>query len=253
MFKRILLSASLVLASSALTAASFEGVATYKVLGREGKGGPQEMQFSIKGDKFRTDMDHDGHKGSMIMNTKTKEMMTLMPDQKKYVVMKMDGMKAPKGDKPKHTAKLVKTGKTETIAGYRAEEWTIEGAEHKTSVWGTKELGGWSFSGGNRGQAAGMEIPEEFKDGGFFMLRVVGEKGGGMEATSLEKKSLDDSLFEVPAGYEKMDMGAMGGMHGGMGAGMTDDQKKVMFERMKNMTPEQRAMMEKMMKGKGGN
>jgi hypothetical protein len=253
MFKRLLLSASLVLASTALIAASFEGVATYKVLGKEGKDGPKELSFSIKGDKFRTDMDHNGHQASMIMNNKTKEMITLMPERRAYMLMKMDGRLA-KGDKAKHAAKLVKTGKTETIAGYKAEEWSIEGAEHKTSVWGTKELGGWAFNGGPKGHGADMDLPDELKDGSFFMLRVVGEKGGGMEATKVEKKSLDDSLFEVPAGYQKMEMGAMmgGGEGHGMGAGMTDEQKKRMFEKMKNMTPEQRAMMEKMFKGKGG-
>lgn len=259
MFKRILLSASLVLAASALSAKSFEGVATYKVLGKDGSEGPKEMQFSIKGDKFRSDMNQGKHQGSMIMNMKSKEMITVMPEKKSYLVMKMDG-KMPKRDKAKKAGKLVKTGKTETIAGYKAEEWVLEGSEKKTSIWGTKDLGGWAFSGGPKGPGSDLEIPAEFKDGGFFMLRVVGEKGGGIEATKVEPKTLDDSLFEVPAGYQKMEMGGMmGGMGGEEGAkgrkghgmgGMTEEQRKQMMESMKDMTPEQREMMKKMFKGK---
>ena len=178
------------------------------------------------------------------MNNKTKESITLMPEQQRYMVMKLDDMSG-KAAKGQHASKLVKTGKTEIIAGYKAEEWAAKGSEHKTSIWGTKELGGWVFNGGPKDKS-GLDIPDELKDGSFFMLRVVGENGGGIEATKVEKKSVDSRIFEVPAGYEKMDMGAM------MGAGMTDAQKRAMFKSMQNMTPQQKAMMQKMMKGKGG-
>jgi hypothetical protein len=56
-----------------------------------------------------------------------------------------------------------------------------------------------------------------------------------MELTSLDKKSLPASLFEVPAGYKQTEM-AIGGL--------TPEQQKALAdarERMlKNMTPEQR-------------
>jgi hypothetical protein len=233
--KHLILALALSLATG-LTAAPFEGIATYKPLGKDAKEA-REMEFMIKGDKFRVDMNSSGHQGSMIMDNKTKQAITLMPDRKAYLVMKMDMQ--PK--RKKSAGKLVKTGKTETIAGYKAEEWAFEGDGQKTSFWGTKELGSWTFSSG-RGQGPEMEIPKAFKDGGYFPLRMVGEKGG-MEAIKVEKKSLDASLFEIPAGYKKMEMGAAMG-------GASPEQSKAMAEQMKNMTPEQRAMMEKMLKGK---
>jgi len=64
-----------------------------------------------------------------------------------------------------------------------------------------------------------------------------------MELTSLDKKSLPASLFEVPAGYKQTEM-AIGGL--------TPEQQKMLAdarERMlKNMTPEQRKKYEESMK-----
>ena len=237
----ILLSAALALSSTALLAAPFEGVVTYKLL-RDDASTIQTMDFSIKGDRYRVDMSASGHQSVMIMNTKAKEFISLMPERKSYMVTKMDGKAA---SPAKKAGKLVKTGKTATIAGYKAEEWTYEGAEHTTSIWGNKDLGGWAFSN-PQSRGPQIDIPAAFKDGGFFPLRVVGDKGNGIEAVKVEKKSVDSSLFDVPAGYTKMDAGAAGGM-----SGMSAAQKQMMEEKMQHMTPEQRAMIEKMMQGQG--
>jgi hypothetical protein len=119
--------------------------------------------------------------------------------------MSMKNRGGKKAGKPK--GKLMKTGKTEKIAGYLAEEWAYKGGEKKASFWGSTELGAWSMMSA-KGRGPQMDVPEEFKKGGFFPLRIVSEDGG-MEAVSVEKKSMPDSLFEVPAGYKKMDMGGM--------------------------------------------
>jgi len=251
--KKLILMAVATLALQAQAwAAPFEGVATYKLLSGKDKS-PKEMTFSIKGDKFRTDVAEKGRKGSMIMDMKSKKMIILMPDEKKYMEMSLDG-KMGQG-KAKNAGKLVKTGKTETIAGYKAEEWAYEGGKDKLSIWGTKDLGGWTpMNSPEGGKGPQFDIPAELKDGSFFMLRVSGDKGG-MEATKVEKKSLEASLFEVPSGYAKMDMGGMmgggakKGQGGGMG-GMSPEQHKEMMDAMKDMSPEQKAMMERMMKGK---
>ena len=74
-----------------------------------------------------------------------------------------------------------------------------------------------------------------------------------VEVVKADKKSLPASTFEVPAGYTKSADGMMGMMGGATGA-QADEAKKKMDEALKNMTPEQRQMMEKMMKDrKAGN
>jgi hypothetical protein len=225
-----------------LSAAPFEGIARYKLLGKQAKEG-RELEFAIKGDKFRMDVKARGQQVAVIMDTKARQNITLLPDRKAYVVMKLDAHYKP----GKAAGKLVKTGKTETIAGYLAEEWAYEGPDNKITLWGTKALGSWALNGGVHTGGPDLEVPAEFKDGGFFLLRMVHENGG-MEAIKVEKTSLPKELFEVPAGYEAMDMGAM--MYGKPTGAMTASEQKAMTERMKKMTPEQRKMMEKMLKGK---
>ena len=250
--KNLILSLGLALSSASLLAAPFEGTARFKTLGSESKGA-KEMDFSIKGEKFRLDIDQGGHKATVIMDSKAKQAVTIVSERKAYMVMSLD-RKGAATEEAKPAGKLVKTGKTETIAGYKAEEWDFEGGEPKTSIWGTQELGGWSPVSDPRGRGPQLEIPAELKDGNFFPLRVVGEHGG-MEAVKVTKKSLPASLFEVPEGYEAMELGAFGGLPPAGAKGSKDpsaEQQKLMMERMKRLSPEQRAMMEKMMKEQGG-
>ena len=58
------------------------------------------------------------------------------------------------------------------------------------------------------------QLAERFKDG-FQPLKIEQVKGSAretvMEVKSIEKKSLDAALFEVPSGYTKMDMGGLPG------------------------------------------
>ncbi len=78
---------------------------------------------------------------------------------------------------------------------------------------------------------------------GIPLKEVRGEGKGGWEATSVEKKSLPASLFQVPADYHQakdpLDM---------VPAGQQEALKKKRDEALKNMTPEQRAKFEEMMK-----
>ena len=78
-------------------------------------------------------------------------------------------------------------------------------------------MGGRAGGPGGKGMfgglPAGYEEYAEFAKEGFLPLKVTPIKNGKeevvMEATSVEKKSLDASLFAVPAGYQQMDMGKM--------------------------------------------
>jgi hypothetical protein len=79
-----------------------------------------------------------------------------------------------------------------------------------------------------------------------FMLRMVSKGKDGtstrMEVVKIEKASLPKSLFAVPAGYTKSATPTI--------PGMPPEAQKQLDEAMKNMTPEQRAAMQKAMSGK---
>jgi len=75
-----------------------------------------------------------------------------------------------------------------------------------------------------------------------------------MEVVKIDKKSLPASTFEIPADYTKSEGGLMD-MMGGMSGPQADEANKKMGEAqqrmqeaLKNMSPEQREMIEKMMK-----
>jgi hypothetical protein len=215
--------------ATGLTAKAFEGTATYQMTDRKGE--VMEMTFTLKDGKVRTEAERDGHTMINIMDLSKKSMTMLMPEKKLYMEHSFEGgsFKGKKGGK----ATFSKTGKSETIAGYKADEWLIESNGTTTHIWGTTELGqGFGQApGGRPGEGPGWEIPAELREKGFFLLRAEGDgKRGKMEASSVKPGSVDSSLFEVPAGYQKM--GGMPGL-GGDGAGMTPEQKALLQKMMK--------------------
>jgi hypothetical protein len=94
--------------------------------------------------------------------------------------------------------------------------------------------------------AGGAALEKALKDAGAegFPVRFIQKRGNdvvmSMEVVKVDKKAVPASTFDVPAGYKKTE-GFMGGM-GGPPPGAVQ-------EMMKNMTPEQREQMRKMMEG----
>jgi hypothetical protein len=235
--KKLLLSAGLVLAAASAFADAkpFEGVVSYQVT-RPGSDTPMDMKMSLSGGKWRIDgQGPRGGQGAIIVDPKAKTMITLMTARKMY----MSRTFAPK-PKPAAAPKITKTGKTDTVAGYKVEEWEVTAGDKTSEMWVTNEIGSMNFALMGGAQSASVDIPEEIKNGGFFPLRIEGAKGVKMEATKVEPGALDPSLFQAPADYKLVDMGAMGGGAGGM--------SPETMEKMKaNMSPEQYEMMQKAM------
>lgn len=237
------LSLALVSAST-LSAKAFEGKAQFQTYGPGGKKGPV-MEMYLKDGKTRVETEARGHQSIVIMDQKAKTMLMLMPEKKMYMKRDLKGMEVKSKTPEKISFK--KTGHSEVIAGYKAEEWDISSGTHTTHFWGSTDLG--SYIGADAASHGGLEIPAEIREKGLFPLRVsTGEdgKGGGMEAIKVEPGSLSHSLFELPSGYSEMKGMGMPGAGGEAGA-LPPDAAARMQKAMQNMTPAQRAMMEKMM------
>jgi hypothetical protein len=245
--KKLMFLAALAAAVSIQAAKPFEGTVQFQTYGTDGKKGPL-MEMAMRGGKTRVESEQGGRQAIAIMDPAAKSMVLLMPEQKQYMVQSLDAPKAKAGKEPKGSLK--KTGRSETIAGYKAEEWAFESEGRKTLIWGSMELG--AFMGdwkGPKGGQGGIEMPAELRDKGFFPLRIVADKGkkqGGMEAVSVKPGKLAAGLFEVPKGYSQMK-----GPGAGAAGGMPPEARQKMLEAMKDMSPEQRKMMEKMLKGQG--
>lgn len=227
--KKLLLPLLLLLPGS-LLAASFEGKVNFKITTERGKA--QEMSYQIKADKMRIEVPSQKEGAAMIMDLGKRQTIMLMDEQKMYMVMAMPDAPAGQAPEPKgEEAKLEKTGLKETILGYVAEKFITTSQGKKTEMWLAEGMGtfmsmpaGGPMGGSRKGGSTGQEWERALAGKDLFPLRVVGHGDNGketfrMEVTGIEKKSLPDSLFAPPDGYQKFDMGGMmqGMMPGGFG------------------------------------
>jgi hypothetical protein len=201
-----LLPLSLLLCSIAL-GQSFEGVMTFRVSGKS----PQQFTYASKGDKVRMDVEPaPGQKMSMLVDTRTRAVTMIRDEAKMYFEMNMDQMSLPSSVNEKEVS-VTKTGKRETILGYECEQMLIKQEDRNAELWVTKGLGKFVQVNMNpRGQSPMLKkLEKELVDEGYFPLRLTTVQGTEkivMEVVKIEKKSLKDEMFAVPAGYQKMQM-----------------------------------------------
>jgi hypothetical protein len=219
--------ALLALAVPALARAqAFEGTVSYQLKGAE------EGQFiqSYKGGRVRTEITTKGHAAVMLMEAGTMTM--LMPDQKMYMTMNLKDMAARMsgmgGRNQEHDAgtppKITDEGTKETIAGHTCQNYLMGDKQDIEACVATgmgffmmgsnpMAMGGGGGSMANASALANNPEYAKFFKNGFFPLRLSKVEGGKkqvmMEATQVEAKSLDASLFQVPADYKEMKMPGM--------------------------------------------
>jgi hypothetical protein len=226
--------------SSAPGAAAFEGEITSKM----SMGIDMEMRYAIKGARSRVEMQvpdggpqaavMPGNITLMDMSAKTTTM--LFPQTKTYTSINWgelveEAAKATGTDPANDFSKVTSTGETETVAGLTCQHWKIGDKMDMCLAQGLGYFGGGQ-SGGildklkNLAQRDKIKSqldanPEfaKFVEGGAFPLKMAQVENGQsktfMEVTKVERKSLDDALFTVPADYKKMEMPGMMGLPAG--------------------------------------
>lgn len=209
----------------------FEGEVVMKMETAGAKGA--HITYFIKDDHSRIEMqmpDQPGLKTAMLMDMNAGKMTTLMPAQKMYMTIdiKAAGEEAKKrhdkadDNEATEYPRLTPTGNKETIAGYECEHWLM-GEKQEIDMCVAKGLGYFGMGGG-MGRAGALKNlilnpkmlvevakhPEWMKllEGGAFPLKITvkgdDKEGMTMEATKIEKKSLDAALFTIPADYKEM-------------------------------------------------
>ena len=196
-----------------------------------------DMEYMIKAKKFRANMNTSGNEMSSIMDMSAKTVITLMHKHKMYMTYKMDNAFAT-GAKHPLGGKFYKASGSKTILGYSCEHWIYEGKTGKTDMWLTTGLGVFlGLSGGKTDASGADDWVKAVKAKGLFPLEMdsTGKDNKTMSivATKVEPKSLSDSLFEVPAGYKKMNMPDFGNMGGGTGKKPTKEDIMKMMEQFK--------------------
>ena len=98
-----------------------------------------------------------------------------------------------------------------------------------------------------------MKALKEADAEGFIAKMISHDKTGApavtLELVKAEKRAVAASLFEIPGGYKKQE--GMLGMMPGM-LPISPEQQQTINKAMEKLTPEQRKMLEGMMKHKGG-
>ncbi len=225
------LSLALTFSSALVWAGEFEGVIHMKSTfgGKEAK--VTESDWFLKGDHIRmeakpkhADQADRGPMAVMIFNADKKVSYHLLPEKRMYVEHSTDDTVEKTAEHFKNLKyEIVRTGKTDSVAGYRCEIFETRSKEtgkirgESCAAQQLANMGalmGLSRSGANKLSA---DIPQELRQlikEGFFVLRMTTKDDEDaekmrMEATAIEKKRLDHSLFVPPADYTKFDMNTM--------------------------------------------
>jgi hypothetical protein len=201
------------------------------------KAAPEVVPISlqIKSEKVRAELPQalaskPMPKGHIVLSAPDKKLYVVMDDQKQIVVVDLDktgeqlksfGQGLPEGRKGKADAptkpppKVTKTGVMDKVAGIACENWEVSEPPRKMATLCIADQGASWFHLPITGIPTEYAWALELMDGKHFPLRMIGydEKTGAEEArielTKLEKKPLAASLFDMPAGYKTVDMGAM--------------------------------------------
>jgi hypothetical protein len=256
--------------------AQFEGVLEMKmtIAGKDsdiGGGGTMNVAVGKAGFRSEMNMQMGAMEMKMVMLQKkdTPDTLYQINDAgKSYTetdLAKMREMAGQQQDSGKYTVE--KLGQ-ENILGYKTQHVLVKennagtGKGMTTELWTAKELLDYeTFSKMQvrQGRKGGVALAKALKDvgaDGLPLKSIVTTEDGGkvtMEVVKVDKKSLPASAFEIPAGYTKS-AGGMMDMMGGMSGPQADESSKRMNEALKNLTPEQREQVEKMMKQrKAGN
>jgi len=174
--------------------------------------GKTKMTISISGDQARIDV---GEQFSSIANVKTGEVTSLIHPQK-------IAMQLPKGamdEIRKHTEKsigkpnLKPTGRTETISGYKCQEYTGTLSGMELTYWVTKDVPDYQSIRDQIAKVSGSSDPfkRALGDGsdlpGIPVRTVVKSPSMGsstMTLVTIKNQDVPASKFAVPDGYKSM-------------------------------------------------
>jgi hypothetical protein len=207
---------------SFIGAAAFQGQVDMIIKNEKGGG---HGSILVKGPKQRMEFTSPEAKvGAIIMDGEAKKMIMLDDAKKTAMVMtlKDPGAAPPAGPPGTHPTApppkehdFKRTGKKDVVAGYDCEIWTYEEPDQKGELcvadgFSLLGFGGLSL-GALSGKISGMPLRaiSQTKDG---------KEKDRWEVTKIERRDVPDDKFQVPPGYQTMDMDQLMKGLGGFGA-----------------------------------
>ncbi len=147
--------------------------------------------------KIRMDMNTPGHSTGIITDMATQTSYVLMPQQKMYMEI---------------NSKMKRDPHTPDLRAYDPSNPCATQPDMTCKKAGTETVNGrscdkWEFTSKSRGQTQTVWIDQKL----HFPIKTVSSDGGLWELKNVKEGAPDASLFQIPAGYQKMDMGGMMG------------------------------------------
>jgi hypothetical protein len=225
--------------SAAVAFITFEGEIDVTAHEAKSKEPPVDLALQIKNGKIRGDipdkLSRQGAspfgQGYFIIDPMAKKVMIVNDPRRQAFVFDLgknaDALKnlggPPRpGAPPKVPPTISKTGRFDTLAGYKCEDWDITAEKRTATLCVADQDAPWLH-------LTGVEMPGEMHwvgellDGRHLPLRFIGfdkdgtTEEGRVEVTKIEPKKLSVEDFEVPAGYQTMDLQKMMQGMAGMG------------------------------------
>jgi len=183
---------ALIVAFSAPPAAPFEGTVTFTT----DRG--TTLYYAIRGGMARMTVSGEGVV-AMIIDPKRRLVTFVLHTGRKYIERPMPDTTA------RDSVTLTDTGKGEVVAGVQCETWHVSAPKTAYDVCAASGMGG--FFPPMRSSTDAQPAWAQQMRNDFFPLKVTDGAGKVLLlATKIERKTLDPSLFVVPAGYTKMEM-----------------------------------------------
>jgi hypothetical protein len=192
-----------------------------------------EVEVWIQGSKMAMEMEHEGKNAGFIIDVDTRDMAIIQHEEKMVIKMNLDKMsqsmpdmmkmaeqmqQEPEKEKPDQF-NLKATGKKKTINSYSCELYSGTGSDGEPMIaWLSKDLADELRSTFIKMNEALDKInPEDAgsKEADFFMKEkgvpiiqksVQHDELNIIELVKIEKTKVPSGKFEIPAGYQEMDM-----------------------------------------------
>lgn len=181
------------------------------------------MTMTVKGQKARIDL--PASQMSSIIDLKEGKMYTLMHQQKQIMVISLDELKKAADMSAQTQAgstkpSVTKTGKAETIKGYRCSQYEITGTGQNPATmrcWITEDVSDAEMEpfrsfGGRMGGFLGFDAAQKPK--GMIIrseskINIAGRDiASKSEVQSIKREPVADSVFTIPADYQMMELPA---------------------------------------------
>lgn len=171
------------------------------------------VNYYVKGDRARMESSpNTSAEPYYILDYFSKKMFVIMTNKDSYFELSMEKTPSVQASADSKPESMTKTDETETILGFPCEQWILKENDVTTTMWATKAFSANVTLLGLQKQDMRVLFrwEEELKSRGLFPLKLTQQDVNGtdvykFQVLKIQRKTVNDLLFRIPGGYEKID------------------------------------------------